>query len=174
MLQEPSLKKKKKKATKKQYFCKSYSPGLAIAASVLLTSLGDVVWTQKCTVCELALWGNVKKRWMKRILSLAFGMLPKPSSTLPLLRWFSHLCNQLTKQIFLLPEGAHPAFTWCCFSYAGLFSCLESQRERWDENTVNFNCIWFCFGCFLGGVGVSFLLVGCLVVWLVLVNLVCV
>lgn len=68
--------KKKKQEKKWQHLQRSHTSGLAIAASILLTSLEVFFWTQKCTICELGLWENVKKHWMKRILSLAFGMLP--------------------------------------------------------------------------------------------------
>lgn len=47
MLQESSLAQKKKKKDRSIAFFESYSPGLAIAASVLVTSLKEFVSTQK-------------------------------------------------------------------------------------------------------------------------------
>lgn len=47
MLQEPSSAKKREKRQKYCLFFESHSPGLAIAASILVTSLRDFVSAQK-------------------------------------------------------------------------------------------------------------------------------
>lgn len=47
MLQEPSSAKKGRKDRSTAFFFESHSPGLAIAASILVTSLRDFVSAQK-------------------------------------------------------------------------------------------------------------------------------
>lgn len=120
---------------------------------MLLTSLEGFVWTQKSTICELGLWENVKKHWMKRILSLAFGMLPVLPNCcqhchclydfpICVINWQNiSFCFQ---KVFILPSFE----VLCCFCFVlfcfSLYSCFHTWRSKWNnelKNTVNSSCI---------------------------------